>query len=107
MHPPRWCGCETVRNPDPIGQDFPDFFFAAVFLGAFFGTALAEGRLPADFAADFFAVFFLGLWAGAESSEAGCLLRALRVFAARAAVSSASNSAGLSGRADLRSRSIS
>jgi hypothetical protein len=72
---------------------------AVLFFAAFLTGDFAAGR----FAAAFFAVFF----AGVASPATGWRMRAVRVFSASAAVSSASNSAGLIGRADLRSRSMS
>ena len=57
------------------------------------------------------AFFFAALLGSAASATglafAEALVRTARVFAARAAFSSASNSAGVNGRADFRSRSMS
>ena len=73
-------------------------FFAAFFAGAAFAPATA-----------FLAAFFgLGAaFAGADLDFVAAFSRAARVLAASAAFNSASNSAGVSGRADLRSRSMS
>jgi hypothetical protein len=77
-------------------------FFAGAFLTAgFFAVADFFAAVP-GFAAVFFVAAFL-----AEVLLSGALARAARVLAASSAFSSASNSAGVSGRADLRSRSMS
>ena len=92
--------------------------FFLVGRAAFFFAGAAFRRGVA-FCAGFFAAFarfagFLGLVAGfvaglAEAARAliGDLVRAARVLSFSSVFSSASNSSGVSGRADLRSRSMS
>ncbi len=76
---------------------FAGFFAGLAFrAGAFFAPKRFQAALCADFAVAFFPL-----------RTAGAFLRAARVFSANAAFSSESNSAGVNGRADLRSRSMS
>ncbi len=89
------------------------FFFAAGFGAAFLAALFVLGA--AAFAAGFFFSAFhpidedpsMGTPALDADFAGVALLRAARVLAARAAFSSSSNSAGESGRADLRRRSMS
>jgi hypothetical protein len=87
------------------------FFGLLFFAGILFAAGLAALVFPATAlpALFFFAAFF-GLdtdLAAAGLALIEALLRAARVLAARADLSSASNSAGVNGRADLRSLSMS
>jgi hypothetical protein len=113
------------RSGRPFNQALEaDFFFAIFFAGgflaAFAGAFLALAFLTvaffeltaltgAFFAVAFFALAFLAafLGFGGASSAGLVLLRTVRVFSASSAFSSASNSAGVSGRADFLNRSMS
>jgi hypothetical protein len=76
------------------------FFFAGL---ALLAIALF---LIVDFSTDAGVAFaFAGAFFGFDFAAA--FLRTARVFSERAVVSSASNSSGVNGRADLRSRSMS
>src|SRR4051794_10839364 len=83
------------------GQERAGFFLGAAFFAAFFAGDLAGDFFAADFAGAFFAVRAdAGRPDLAADPTADCdpaaLFRAVRVFSARAALSSSSNSAGLS-----------
>src|ERR1035438_8864458 len=119
MHPATY----ARRAPGRGGRVCSYFFlaFAAFFVAglaadlaeAFFAGASFAGcaDLPGAFglgADPFFTAFAgRGVVAGADLALVIDLPRAARVLAARAAFSSSSNSAGVTGRADLRSRSMS
>jgi hypothetical protein len=87
------------------------FFFADFFTAAFLTAGLVDVFF-AGFAAVFLTTAFLADFAGAaflaDFFAAGfALARVARVFSASADFNSSSNSSGVSGRADFRSRSMS
>ena len=98
------------ERPPKLGrsplQAFAAFFFATVFFAALRGAA-ALGAAGAFFAAFFTLGAAAAFFVAVLLDFAEALSRTAMVFAASTAFNSASNSAGVRGRADLRSRSMS
>src|SRR5208283_4472778 len=109
---------QACKTPRRLSVQRVRLIFFAEGCAAFF-FAGATFRRGAVFFADFFTAFarfagffvfiadFIAGLADAARDLIGALLRAARVFSASSAFSSASNSAGVRGRADLRRRSMS
>src|ERR1035437_1649450 len=102
-----WCRAGAGLWKENGDQALPAMLFlAATFIEIDFAVAFLAGT--ATLLAAFFAFGSASLvLAPAGFALAEAFLRAARVFSASAALSSASNSAGVSGRTDLRSRSMS